>query len=107
MLLQFIFTYYIFADLTLVKYLCFNFNRFRRLLDTTRALDSASSRVDNVEALFQSELLSRRDKVKHLCEKLLFEQPEKYGLVSRDRLWRSVFYDVMCRAKRLRRVSFL
>jgi hypothetical protein len=76
------------------------------MIDGIRQLDSITSKVSTVEALFSKEILEQRGKVKDLCEKLLFHDPRKYGITARDRMWRSVFYDVICRAKRLKRVSW-
>jgi len=77
---------------------------YRAVQDAIRNLDYALLRCDSVESLFGSELLSRRNKVKDLCENTLLESPKALGPVIRDRLWRSVFYNVLGRAKRLKPV---
>ena len=77
----------------------------RSVQDAVRQLEYASLRCESVESLFGSELMSRRNKVKDLCEKSLFEAPKTLVPVIREKLWRAVFYDVFGRAKRVKKVS--
>ena len=73
--------------------------------DVAGQLEYVTSKCQTVESLFGSELMSRRQKMKDLCQKLMFHSPKANGAIARDKVWRYVFYDVVNKAKRLRQVS--
>jgi len=74
----------------------------RAIQDTSKQLEVSSSRCSKIEDLFSSDLLSKRNKIKQLCEKLIYEHSlRNYGSFAREKLWKYVFYDAVTRARKM------
>ncbi|XP_070542496.1 nonsense-mediated mRNA decay factor SMG5-like [Ptychodera flava] len=70
---------------------------YRSILDTIRRLEGGGSGKGKnaYKDAFQPENIALRNRLKELCEKMMFLNPESYGRKAEELLWRKVFYDVI------------
>ena len=81
-----------------------NFKKYREISEVSRQIELLSSKCRSIPDLFSSELIDKRAKLRDTCVNILLEFPKPHGRIVREKLWRHVYYDVICRARRLQRV---
>ncbi|XP_035658908.1 protein SMG5-like isoform X1 [Branchiostoma floridae] len=68
---------------------------YRSILDAIHRLDDGLRDKRAYKEVFQVQNVALRNRLKELCERLMFLQPADYGRKAEDLLWRKVFYDVI------------
>ncbi|XP_077988894.1 nonsense-mediated mRNA decay factor SMG5-like [Glandiceps talaboti] len=68
---------------------------YRSILDSIKRLEGGGKGKITYRDVFQSDIIAARNRLKELCEKMMFLNPENYGRKAEELLWRKVFYDVI------------
>ncbi|XP_028173165.1 protein SMG5 [Ostrinia furnacalis] len=78
---------------------------YRYVTDVARRISERTSTCRSIPDLFSTSTEVQRQKLRDNCEKLLFLDPVEYGKKCLELLWRKVYYDTVCTAKKLREVD--
>ncbi|XP_072937910.1 nonsense-mediated mRNA decay factor SMG5 [Epargyreus clarus] len=78
---------------------------YRYITDVARRLGDVSVDGRPLADLFTTNNEVLRQKLRDNCEKLFFLDPLNYGKKSLELLWRKVYYEVVCSAKKLREID--
>lgn len=70
--------------------------------DVARRINEGTVACRSIPDLFSTNIELQRQKLRDNCEKLIFLDPLNYGKKSLELLWRKVYYDTVCAAKKLR-----
>ncbi|XP_059060857.1 nonsense-mediated mRNA decay factor SMG5 [Achroia grisella] len=69
--------------------------------DVARRVGETTTSSRSIPDLFATHLEVQRQKLRDNCEKLLFLDPLNYGKKAIELLWRKVYYEIVCIAKKL------
>ncbi|XP_068622664.1 nonsense-mediated mRNA decay factor SMG5 [Battus philenor] len=78
---------------------------YRYVTDVSRRIGETTVACVNISDLFTTNVEVQRQKLRENCEKLLFLDPLNYGKKSLELLWRKVYYETVCTAKKLRETN--
>ncbi|KAL4717306.1 hypothetical protein ACJJTC_017193 [Scirpophaga incertulas] len=73
---------------------------YRYVTDVARRMEESSS-CHSMSELFSTAIEVQRQKLRDNCEKLLFLDPVNYGKKALELLWRKVYYETVCTAKKI------
>ncbi|KPJ19366.1 Protein SMG5 [Papilio machaon] len=75
---------------------------YRYVSDVSRRIGEATAQCTSLSDLFTTNIEVQRQKLRENCEKLFFCDPLNYGKKSLELLWRKVYYETVCAAKKFR-----
>ncbi|XP_013147577.1 PREDICTED: protein SMG5 [Papilio polytes] len=75
---------------------------YRYVSDVSRRIGEATAQCTSLSDLFATNIEVQRQKLRENCEKLFFCDPINYGKKSLELLWRKVYYETVCAAKKFR-----
>lgn len=75
---------------------------FSYVTDVARRISERTSTCKSIPDLFSTSIEVQRQKLRDNCEKLIFLDPVNFGKKCLELLWRKVYYDTVCTAKKLR-----
>ncbi|CAH0758151.1 unnamed protein product [Diatraea saccharalis] len=75
---------------------------YRYLTDVARRIGESTTTCNSVTDLYTIHMELQRQKLRDNCEKLLFLDPINSGKKSLELLWRKVYYEPVCIAKKIR-----
>ncbi|CAK1580910.1 unnamed protein product [Parnassius mnemosyne] len=75
---------------------------YRHVTDVSRRIGEATTSCHSVSDLFTTNIEIQRQKLRENCEKLFFLDPLNYAKKSLELLWRKVYYETVCAAKKFR-----
>lgn len=78
---------------------------FRYVTDVSRRIGESTAACNSVSGLFATSVEVQRQKLRENCEKLLFLDSLNYGKKSLELLWRKVYYETVCAAKKYREAN--
>ncbi|CAG2108043.1 unnamed protein product [Medioppia subpectinata] len=80
--------------------LCLSSDGIREVIELAKELDGVISGAKTLRHVFTESVIKTRDRMKELCEDILYSSPIEFGRKAEDFLWKRCFHDLMLFYKR-------